>query len=114
MSSSQKIAWIIRTCRLSRGYSQDYMAEMLQMCQSSYANLESGKSLLTIDRLLHIAQVLNIDVHELIDTSINIPTPDAQSKSTVVLPDTKIVYEQLVSELKNEITFLRKMLMEKS
>ncbi len=114
MSSSQKIAWIIRTCRISRGYSQDYMAEMLQMCQSSYANLESGKSVLTIDRLLLIAKVLNVDIHELIDTGLHLPAPEAQAKSTVVLPDTKIVYDQLITELRNEISFLRTMLKDKS
>ncbi len=115
MSSSQKIAWIIRTCRTSRGYSQDYMADKLQMCQSSYANLESGKSMLSIDRLLQIAEILRIDIHELIDTSLHIPLPEEdQRKSTLVLPDTKVVYEQLVSELRNEISFLRKMLKEKS
>ncbi len=114
MSSSQKIAWIIRTCRLSRGYSQDYMADKLQMCQSSYANLESGKNVMTVDRLVRIAEVLNLDIHELIDTGLHIPAPDAHEHSPIVLPDVKVVYDQLVLELRSEILFLRTMLKEKS
>ena len=113
MSSSQKIAWIIRSCRLSRGYSQEYMAEMLQICQSSYANLESGKSVITIDRLIRIAEVLNLDIHELIDTGLHIPAPDAHEHSPIVLPDVKVVYDQLVLELRSEILFLRNILKEK-
>nr|MBP6680984.1 helix-turn-helix transcriptional regulator [Saprospiraceae bacterium] len=67
MRYSDKIGKDIRSVREAKGYSQEYMAEMLDMVQSSYANLESGKSSMSVDRLLHICDILHMDVHGLLD-----------------------------------------------
>ena len=105
MTYDHKIGSIIRSHRESRGYSQDYVATMLGICQSAYANIESGRVKLKFERLMQIAEVLNIDVHQLIsnDAKINghIPT------------ETKQAYDILIAELKNEITFLRTLVQNK-
>jgi DNA-binding XRE family transcriptional regulator len=44
MHASDKPRLHIRAIRESRGYTQEYMAEMLDICQSTYANLESGRT----------------------------------------------------------------------
>ena len=56
----KKLRNLIRTYRLKKGYSQENMAELLGISQSSYTNIESGKNKLTIDKLLEIIQLLDI------------------------------------------------------
>lgn len=112
MRYSDKIGRHIRSVRESRGYSQEYMAEMLDMVQSSYANLESGKSSMSVDRLLQICDILQLDVHTLLDESgrdaHTVRIPRQQEKTTFALtPEIRTVYEQFISELQSEIEFLR-------
>ncbi len=108
MPNTNKIAWIIRTCRESHGYSQEYMAEMLNIGQSAYANIESGKTTLSIDRLLKIAEILELDIHQIIDNSFQFHerTP-LHNPGNSIQGGTKEVYDLLITELKNEIDFLR-------
>ena len=115
MRKADKAELRIRSFREAKGYTQEYMAEMLDICQSTYANLESGKSSLSIDRLLEIAEILELDFQQLIvfngKTSLDgkaplhdIPTDDHLHE------ETKKLYEQLVQELRSEIAFLRSMI----
>lgn len=55
----------IREARLRKHYSQDYMALKLDIGQNCYSKLELGKTRLTTDRLLHICEILELDVREL-------------------------------------------------
>jgi len=113
MSNSQQIGMIIRSCRESKGISQDYMAEMLDIAQSAYANLESGKTTLSIDRLIRITEILELDIHQVIDKSMlsrhHMHNPNLQNHPTQVFlfPDTKEAYDQLILELRREIEFLQ-------
>lgn len=112
MRYSDKIGRHIRSVRESRGYSQEYMAEMLDMVQSSYANLESGKSSMSVDRLLHICDILQLDVHHLLDEAGNQPhgyraAPAHEKDLLLVSPEVRSVYEQFIAELRSEIEFLR-------
>ena len=110
MPATPKIAWIIRSCRESRGYSQDYMSEMLEMSQSAYANLESGKTAITIERLFRITDILALNIHEVIDTCFTCHDDILKQKHSMIFPATMEVYEQLISELRNEIDFLKEMI----
>jgi len=113
MSYSYQLGMVIRSTRESKGFSQDYMSEMLDIAQSTYANIESGKTLITIDRLLHIAQILEINIHQMLDQvslltgkeyfQMAVPTHHRH----VLIPDTREAYEQLITEMKSEINFLR-------
>ncbi|MBK9984992.1 MAG: helix-turn-helix transcriptional regulator [Saprospiraceae bacterium] len=113
MSYSHQLGMVIRSTRESRGFSQDYMSEMLDIAQSTYANIESGKTLITMDRLLHIAQILEINIHQMIDQVSLIAGKDyfQMSASTPsrhdLIPDTREAYDQLIIEMKSEINFLR-------
>ena len=100
MSYSHQLGMVIRSTRESKGFSQDYMSEMLDIAQSTYANIESGKTLITIDRLLHIAQILEINIHQMFD-HVSLQPGHA------LIPDTREAYDQLITEMKSEITFLR-------
>lgn len=56
----------IRVMREINQWSQEEMAEKLEISPAGYAKIEHGKTNLTLDRLKQIAQIFNIDVVELI------------------------------------------------
>lgn len=113
MRYSDKIGKDIRSVREAKGYSQEYMAEMLDMVQSSYANLESGKSAMTVDRLLHICDILHMDVHGLLDRAGSSVLPQRQLTAhmekihATLQPEVIKLYTELIAEMKSEIEFLR-------
>jgi transcriptional regulator with XRE-family HTH domain len=103
MLSPVKIGHHIRQLREARGYSQDYMAEALNICQSSYATIESGKVHLRVDRLYEIAAILEVPPLRLLDgdhETSHLPSHGAQ----IITPP---AHDQLIHELKSEIAFLR-------
>ena len=61
----------IRLARELNQWSQEEMAEKLEMSPSGYARIERGEVRLNIERLEQIAQILNIDVSYLIQKDIN-------------------------------------------
>ena len=114
MPNTHNVALNIRSCRESRGYSQDYMAEMLHICQSSYANIESGKTSLSIERLLQIAEILNADVYSLIENKKKMPIEKSMEEfSAQGIAHIIDVHDQAIKELKTEIEFIRKLVIEK-
>lgn len=60
------VARNIRKIREYRNYTQDYLAAKLEISQNAYSKIELGYSKLTIDRLFHIAILLNVDVREIL------------------------------------------------
>jgi transcriptional regulator with XRE-family HTH domain len=91
------------------------MADMLGTCQSTYAHLESGKSNISIQRLLRISEILGINIHLLFDqfTREHGEKDIRSSQLTAAAPvfgfepEIKHVYDQLIFELRSEIAFLR-------
>lgn len=57
----------IRINRLTKGYSQNYMAIQLNISQRAYSKIECGHTNLSVDRLKAIAKVLEVDVKDLIE-----------------------------------------------
>jgi len=62
----QTIASNIRAKRLYRNYSQDYLGRKLNISQNAYSKLECGYTKVSFEKLLIIADVLNVDVAELL------------------------------------------------
>ena len=119
MSNSHQIGSMIRSCRESKGISQDYMASMLDIAQSAYAYLESGKTTLSIDRLIRITEILDLDIHQVIEKSLPIHHHASQTSYLEQHPQ-KIIYSEtreaddlLILELHNEIDFLRSIIIKK-
>ncbi len=65
----------IREFRKSKGYSQEQLADLLNIEQKTYSNWERGRTDMTIQNLQKIALALNIDVKELWDESKWISKP---------------------------------------
>lgn len=60
------VAGNIRKIREYRNYTQDYLAAKMSISQNAYSKIELGYSRITLDRLLQIATVLEVDVTKLI------------------------------------------------
>lgn len=57
----------IRKKRKELNYSQEYIASLLNISQSSYNKIENGTTELTVNTLYDIAQILEFDIDELIN-----------------------------------------------
>jgi DNA-binding helix-turn-helix protein len=64
MSVNEKI----RKIREAKDWSQEQMAEKLNMSLNGYAKIERGESKIYLDKLEQIAQVLDIDIVELMQS----------------------------------------------
>lgn len=64
MSVNEKI----RKIREAKDWSQEQMAEKLNMSLNGYAKIERGESKIYLDKLEQIAQVFDIDVIELMQS----------------------------------------------
>ena len=62
-----KIGFNIRKIRESKGFSQDYMANVLDISQASYARLENEDTKVTVERLSKIAEILNTNIIDFFD-----------------------------------------------
>ncbi|RYG12062.1 MAG: XRE family transcriptional regulator [Chitinophagaceae bacterium] len=60
------VAGNIRKVREFRNYTQDYLAAKLEISQNAYSKIELGYSKITLDRLFHIALILEIEVINLL------------------------------------------------
>lgn len=56
----------IRLKRLQLGYSQEYMGFKLGITQKSYCKIEKGETRLTVEMLLNICDVLELNPKELV------------------------------------------------
>ncbi|MFI5161148.1 MAG: helix-turn-helix domain-containing protein [Sphingobacteriales bacterium] len=63
----KKVAANIRKVREHRNYTQEYLAAKLKISQNAYSKIELGYTKITIDRLFHIADILEVSSAELLD-----------------------------------------------
>ena len=61
------IIFNIRTKRDIKGFSQLYVATKLKMSQNAYSKIELGRTKLTVNTLLAIAEILNMQVCEFLN-----------------------------------------------
>lgn len=57
----------IKKIRLEKGYSQDYMADKLNISQNAYHKLEKGYCRIHLLKLIDISTILEIELMELIN-----------------------------------------------
>lgn len=62
-----KIGFNIRKQREVKGFSQDYMANVLEISQASYARLENEDTKITVERLYKIAEILDANIIDFFD-----------------------------------------------
>lgn len=60
------VAGNIRKIREYKNYTQDYLAAKLGISQNAYSKIELSYSKITLDRLFHIALILEVEVTQLL------------------------------------------------
>lgn len=65
----------IRQRRLQQGYSQENMADLLNLSTTAYGDIERGKTELTLTRLGQIATALNCSTLDLLTDDIQVAHP---------------------------------------
>jgi len=90
--------------RKAKGYSHEYMAIRLDISQAAYCKLEHNKTKLYVERLYQIADILEVDVAELlsIDTKFQF-TQNNKENSVGYLQHTANVYQENVEHLQKLI-----------
>jgi len=107
----------IKETRESKGYSQQYMADQLGISQMAYSKIERNKTQLNWDKLNKLAQILSINIWDLIDDNKNIDENNLNNQypSEVVLLLKQLFHKHdyQINLLKEEIEFLKKQLSSK-
>lgn len=86
MNKLMTIANKIRNMRIFRNYTQDYLAAKLNVSQNAYSKIELGRTKVTVEKLLTIADVLDADACELIsDTKVDKPDMDLSNSHPSVI-----------------------------
>ena len=70
---TKHVAENIRKVREYRNYTQEYLAAKLCISQNAYSKIELGYTKITVDRLLHIAEILETEPYQLIGLKIVAP-----------------------------------------
>lgn len=61
------VAASIRHIREGKDYTQEYLAAKLNISQNAYSKIELGYTKITLERLFHIAHILEVDINDLIN-----------------------------------------------
>ena len=112
---SKSISAILRNIREELGYSQEYMSIQLEITQQAYSNIEKNPEKCSLDRLRDVSRILQVPLVTLLGlddhyvqqnfnqaggnagTQMNVSPPPSESEA----------YRMLITELKQEIAFLR-------
>ena len=114
----------IRKIRTIKGYSQEYMAEMLHISQAAYSDIETNKSKISLERVNELAQVFNIEANDIINFDENQVFNNTFNENAKGFFNVKKVFNETfeaerqsyinqIDYLKDEIIYLRKKLYEK-
>jgi len=99
-----KIGTKIRNIRMQKGYSQEYMAEFLNISQKTYSHLENEKIKINLGRLSKIAAIFDISLVQIIEYDEKAETvafENAQWNSAL------LNFNNQLEELRKEIRLLR-------
>ncbi|WP_347531892.1 helix-turn-helix transcriptional regulator [Mucilaginibacter sp. CAU 1740] len=69
----QKVSGVlanISAVRRSKGYSEEYMADIMNMPQDTYTGIEAGNIALTLQNVIEIAFIFQIDTASLLTLDI--------------------------------------------
>lgn len=110
----------IKKLRELRNFTQDYMADALQMSQAGYGKIERDETDISLSRLQQIAEVLKVGLNDLIgfDEKMIIfgaMNTHAAANNGIFLgkdnfDNERKLYEDQIKQLKEDKSFLQEML----
>ena len=69
MNTSKELSTKLKMLREVHDYTQDYVAGVLEISQNTYSLLEKGETKITIDRLIQLARLYNMELIDLLKTN---------------------------------------------
>lgn len=105
----------IKKVRELRNYTQDYMAERLDISQSTYARIENNEGELQYSKLQKISEILDIRIEDLINFNdrfiFNNYTSNQANQGYIInqfSDNEKKLYEDKIKLLEEKIAYLQK------
>lgn len=112
-----KIGFNIRKAREKKGFSQDYMANVLEISQASYARLENEDTKITVERLYKIAEILDSSIIDFFDVDKIIIQNQTNNDGSFgngyvqnLHIENKEIYEKLLKSKDEQIALLTKII----
>lgn len=109
----------IKKIRELKNFSQDYLANNLNISTRAYSKIETGETQLTIARLNEISVILGVDPLEVIGFNERQIFNNCKQEGNIginnISDSEKLVqqYEKQIEHLQNEIDFLRELIKNK-
>lgn len=108
----------LRSIRKLKGFSQDYLADQLNISQVTYSQIENNKTKLNLDRLEDICAILDVTLEDLLSFDekqiFNNSFKDSssgffnvQKVITESFDNERKIYNDKIQFLKDEIRYLR-------
>ncbi len=111
------IGFNIRKQRELKGFSQDYMANVLDISQASYARIENEDTKVTVDRLYNIAKILDKSVIDFFDSEKMVIQNQTNNEGAYgngyvqnLHIENKEIYEKLLEAKEQQINLLAKVI----
>lgn len=102
----------LKKARINKNFTQEYLAEVLNVSQKTYSNFENDKSKPDFQQVEHIAKALEVSVLDFLSgDSITVNQNDneiaiAQNYATINTSEKLIEqYEERIKELKEQVEF---------
>ena len=109
----------IRKVRELKGFSQENLAEELNMSVTGYGKIERNEVSVNFDKLMRISEILKVDVENIIGFDENVAfnnfnsTIEQQIGRYMMPIEMKKLYEENIQLLKDKIEFLESKLYQK-
>lgn len=106
----------LKKARLQKSFSQDYMAEMLEVSQKTYSNFENNKTTPNFSQIEEISKILGVSVLEFLtgDNNLSFYQKNKGTNNGYVvnqLPEKLIEqYELRIKKIEEENTYLKELL----
>jgi len=107
----------LKKARINKNFTQEYLAEVLNISQKTYSNFENGKTKPDFSQVEDIAKALEVSVLDFLSgDSITVNQNNneiavAQNYATITASEKLIEqYEQRLKDKDTEITFLKQLL----
>jgi transcriptional regulator with XRE-family HTH domain len=97
----------LRALRIERGFTQEYLSDLLKIPQSSYSKLENNKGKIDVKVLKKIADLYEIDLVELFKTDHIINNNQTDSNSSNLIFNQ--LSQKLIEQYENRILELKEM-----
>lgn len=110
----------VRKIRELKNVTQEYMAQQLSISQNAYSKIEREETDVPFSRLEQIAKILDVDILDVIGFDekklfFSISENKDNSSNGLIIntglnEKEKIIYDQMINQLKDEIKYLKKVL----